>query len=1125
MMTVFYSGQKIILLNWTYNCFSFLTRSLVVLLSVLMVSCSRPRTDLTEEKLFNNISPEQSGLDFENKLVETLTSNYYQYMYTYIGGGVATADFNNDGKIDLFFISNQYDNKLYLNKGGLKFEDITLKAGIKKRPGFDTGVAIVDINNDGFLDIYICRGGWEDEDERFANMLYINNGDLTFTEMAKPLGLDDSNRSISASFFDYDNDGDLDVYIANSPDFTSRAQVLDLKAIQTDPKTLEKKGFDKLYNNNGNGHFTDVSLKAGILPDVGFGLHPQVGDLNNDGWLDVYISNDFNIPDFAYVNNQDGTFREARNELLKHMSLNSMGGDLADINNDGLLDLMTLDMNPEDYVRSKTTMGMISSKQFNTMVEKDHHHQYMHNMLQLNNGNGTFSEISKMAGMSNTDWSWSLLSADFDLDGYNDLYVTNGVYRDVIDKDKNSEILQILRSNNRKPTAEDFLAFTKMFPQQKLTNYFFRNKGDLTFENTSGLWSDSSQTFSNGASYADLDNDGDLDIIVNNINDKATLLRNNAIESDMGDFIQMRLKGPDSNRFGIGTIVKVYLSDSKIQMRQLINTRGFLSSVSNTLHFGIGKNGSIVKIEVCWQNGRTQTLNNIASNQLLMIDYADAVDVEESKYNDTNKKFLFTKVKSNFRHEDPVFDDYSRQILLPHKLSQTGPAVAKADVNGDGLEDIYLGGGKGQAGQLFFGEKNKSLESKNVLDFTKDKQYEDVSACFFDADGDGDKDLYVVSGSYEFYRTPTLLQDRLYLNNGKGRFLRVKDLLPKIHTAGSVVVPCDYDNDGDIDLFVGGRVVPDRYPFAPISYLLINDHGAFAIDTKERAADLERVGMVTDAVWKDLNKDGNIDLIVTGEWMGIEVFTSKNGKLSKDNSYESLSKASGWWNKLLVADIDNDGDDDIVAGNLGLNYKFHASVEKPFHIYTRDFDYNGTEDIILAKDYKGRQVPVRGKTCTAQQIPHLKRKIQTYGDFASRDIDGILGGSLASALHYQATEFRSGIFINESNGDFTFSPFTSVVQKSPINSILYEDFDHDGNKDLLLAGNNYQSEIETTRADAGIGVFLKGDGRGEFEPWSNLKSGFFANKDVRNMLSVMMGKEQIVFVVNNNDQHDLFVVK
>ena len=1089
----------------------------------LFISCGKSANNLNTNKLFTNVPTEISGVNFQNKILESEKLHYYRYLYIYIGGGVAAADFNNDGLQDLFFTSNIYSNKLFLNKGDFKFEDITEKAGIIKRTGFDAGVSIADVNNDGFVDIYINRAGWYTGNERLANMLYINNGNLTFTEQANKYGLADTNRSISSTFFDYDKDGDLDLYITNAPsDFNLSGALLDLEQIPNQKEKIENsKSSDKLYKNNGNGSFDDVSESAGILPDLAFGLHAQVGDLNNDGWLDLYVSNDFIMPDFAYINNGDGTFTDKKDALFKHISYYSMGADYADINNDGLPDLIVADMSPEDYVRSKTTMSMMSIDRFNTMTNNGYHHQYMHNVLQLNNGNNSkFSEIANLSGVSKTDWSWATLFADFDLDGYNDLYVTNGIYRDVVNRDINNEINSYIKENKSKLTEKDFYNFTQKLPQQKLTNYLFKNEGNLTFNNKTEEWSDLRETFSNGAVYVDLDNDGDLDIVTNNLDENTTILKNNSIELNKGNYLQVVFKGAKNNPFGVGAKVVLHSKDGNILSKRLINSRGYLSSMSNKLHFGLAKQDDIEKLEIIWPDEKKQILTNIKANQVLKIDYHNSSlnNNIEQVLNPNNT--LFEEESFNMIHKEKIFNDFDIQLLLPHKLSQLGPAIAKADLNKDGTDDLFIGGAHGFSSKLLI-SKNDKYQTISVSDFESDKIHEDISAVFFDADNDGDQDLYVVSGSYEFKQDDSLLEDRLYINNGSDGFKRSKFNIPSQKNAGSVVVASDYDNDGDQDLFIGGRVIYGKYPYAPTSTLLINNTGKFIDKTNELAKELLKIGMITTAQWIDIDNDDDLDLVVAGEWMAIEVFINNDGNLIRNSKYSQLSSHVGWWNKIVLEDIDDDGDIDIIAGNLGLNYKFHATNENPFHIYTNDFDNNGTEDIVLAKNYKSKLVPVRGKSCTSQQMPYLKEKIKTYNDFANSNLQQILGSSFNSATHYQANEFRSGYFINENN-KFKFVPFPVQAQISPINSILYHDFDNDGIKDLVLAGNNYTSEVETTRADAGIGVFLKGKTNGAFEYISNKKTGFYANKDVRNLLLINTKKSTNILIANNNDNHQKF---
>lgn len=1082
----------------------------------------------SRDLLFEKIDATTSGITFENKIEETVDANYFQYMYMYIGGGVAAADFNNDGLEDLFFVSNTYDNKLYLNKGDMRFEDITQQAGITKRAGFDVGAAIADVNGDGFLDIYITRGGWKSEDNKFANMLYINNGiqdlgngskGVTFSEKAAEFGLDDNNRGIAASFFDYDNDGDLDVYISNAPDFEDKDNIVrDLSAIETDPKTIAIKGSDNLYQNDGNNHFTNVSLNAGIMPDLGFGLSPQVGDVNSDGWLDIYVCNDFRMPDFMYINQKNGTFKDMRNECLQHMSFNSMGADIGDINNDGFMDLFSLDMNPEDYVRARTTMGMTSTYQFNLMVAKNYHHQYMHNMLQLNNGDGTFSEIANMAGVANTDWSWSCLFADFDLDGYNDIYVSNGVFKDVIDHDVNNEILKQLRSSGQKPTPEDLLSFAQKLPQQKLDNYFFRNKGNLTFENMSQTWTTTSPTFSNGATYADLDNDGDLDLIVSNINEPPSLLKNNAIEQKKGNFLKVDIRGTSQNPQGIGTTVKIHQKDGETQTRQLITTRGFLSSVSPILHFGLKPGEQEVEVDILWNDGKIQKLTHVKPNQTIKINYANA-QVVAGTADTMHAPLLFTKVQSPFKNKDSAFDDFDIQDFLPYKLSQTGPALAKGDANGDGFDDVYFGGAHGQAGSFLMSDKKGGFLPITFPDFVKDKEFEDVAATFFDADGDGHLDLYVGSGSYEFHANDDRLVGRLYMNDGLGNFSREYKRMPEIAQAVGAIAAADFDNDGDVDIFIGSRMVPGQYPLIPVSYLLINKQGVFEVAT---TPELQRAGMITDAVWDDIDNDQDLDLIVTGEWMGINVFENNNGQLLKSNSYKTLSETVGWWNKIYVGDVNGDGYKDIVAGNWGLNSKYKARREFPFHVYVKDFNGSGTLNIILASYYNGKLVPVQGRTRMIKQVPMLSKQNYTFAAYASKDLNQLFGSELNQAIHYEANEFRSGIFINKGKNNFAFNPFNNYCQTSCINSILYDDFDKDGTKDLLMAGNNYETEVETTRNDSGMGLFLKGQKDGSFQYIPNIVTGFWAKKDVRNMVQLRSQRGNLVVVANNNDYYDFY---
>jgi len=1102
---------------------------LITLLAFALFACNSSSSD---DEIFQIIDSDSSGLDFINVIDETDKVNYFKYMYMYIGGGLAVADFDNDGLEDVFMVSNSNESKLYKNLGDLKFQDVTGISGISKRPGFDVGAAVADINNDGWLDIYITRGGWIDENDAFANMLFINNGIqkdadgnsfVTFTEQAKAYGLDEANRGVAATFFDYDRDGDLDLYLSNTPDFEDKsAYVIDLEKVATDPRTLALKGSDKLYNNNGKGFFNDVSLSAGIKADIGFGLSPQVGDLNGDYWPDIYVCNDFRVPDFVYINQQDGTFKESRNETIKHMSFNSMGADIGDINNDGDLDIMTLDMNPEDHVRAKTTMGMTSQYLFELMVNKNYHHQYMHNMLQLNNGNGTFSEISNMAGVANTDWSWSCLFADYDLDGYNDVYVTNGVFRDVIDRDVNNEILQALRTRGRKPTDADFLEFTKKLPQQKLTNYIYKNNGDLTFKDVSTSWVKESPAFSNGAAYADLDNDGDLELIVSNLNDKMTLLKNLSIEKGKGNFVKFKLRGSETNIWGIGATIKLYLQNGQILTRQLVTTRGFLSAVSQVLHFGLATDAKVLRGEVIWSDGQVQDLGKIDVNSVMEVKYKPVGNLLIA---DKESPFLFKEeVTIPFVHKETIFDDFKLQTLAPQRFSQEGPALAVADINKDGIDDFYIGGATNQSGELYLGKKGGGYLLVIQPEFVRDKGSEDTDAAFFDVDNDADLDLIVLTGSSELTGGYLASLPKMYINDGKGNFKRDFKLLPNISGLCTSVEVVDYNKDGYNDLFIGCRAVPGYYPLSPTHFLLLNNGDFFEDYTYTIAPELNGIGMVTDAKWIDINKDGNVDLLLCGEFMGIEVFENNGSQLIRSDKYKSLQGAIGWWNEIALADIDNDGYIDIIAGNQGLNTKYKANMKTPFNVYYNDFDNNSVIDPIYSTFYKDKEVPVRGRVSIIQQIPSWGDRIRTFKEFAEHDIKSLLGSGYQSASKLSAIEFRSGIFRN-AHGEFVFEPFDPVLQTAPINSILVADFDGDGQKDLLMAGNNYTYENETTRADAGNGYFLKGNKNGIYVYVPNKTNGFWANNDVRQLAILKSESKSYVLVANNDKPTQLYSFK
>lgn len=1092
---------------------------------LLLVGCEENQKEgkSTEEEttkrktLFSVVSPSTSNMVFENMVKQTKENNHMINSQFISGAGVAVGDINNDGLQDVFFTGNQVRDRLFLNQGNMEFKDISSEAGITSDNKWSTGVTFVDIDNDGDQDIYVCRFTYL-ENEKSANQLYINNGNLTFTESAASFGLADKGFSIQATFLDYDKDGLLDVYIVNQP-----------PSIPNIGNKLNYRQFsdiifsDRLYKNMGNGKFEDRTSESKIQ-NFGFGLCATTGDFNNDGWEDIYVSNDFDVADHMYINQKDGTFQNTILTATKHISNFSMGSDVADYDNDGNLDIMVVDMVAEDHKRIKTNMGGMAPEQFWSIVDKGEHYQYMFNTLQRNNGNGTFGELAQLAGVTSTDWSWSPLFADFDNDGFKDLLVTNGViknnrYSDLkaLYDEKLDSIRKVAMQRGVDPnTMIDVTDFMELAPTDKLPNYIFRNNGDLTFKNKMKEWGLEKPTLSNGAAYADFDNDGDLDIVINNINENALLYRNNASERKKGNYIRLKLSS-DKNQPLYGARISLYQNDSVRQTYQIANTRGFMSKSEDIAHFGIGGEEKIKKAIIQWPDGKSTVLTDLDVNKVHEISRSKS-SAKVVQQEETGGK-LFREITKrlkldNAKHIENSHDDYVDEVLLPHKMSQFGPAIAVGDVNGDKMEDFYLGGAAGKTGTLYIQKRNGTFTGIYNGVWNADSASEDMGAVFTDVDGDKDLDLFVVSGGNEFSSGDPRLQDRLYINDGKGNFTKKTDALPKYLTSGSCVIPFDYDKDGDLDLFIGGRLVPKKYPYAANSHLLENIGGKYIDATQDRANEMIGLGMVTDAKWIDYNRDGRQDLVVVGEWMPVTIFEqSSNGKFRKT----TIDDSEGWYYSVQTADMDKDGDEDIIAGNLGLNYKYKASKEAPFEVYSSDFDNNGSLDIVLSYYEHGIAFPVRGKSCSTQQIPSLKEKFPSFEEFGSSDLQGVYGESLKDALHLQAKTFASVYIENDGNNGFSLKPLPSLAQVSSINSILINDYDKDGHKDLLVSGNLYTSEIETPRNDAGTGLFLKGNGKGDFVPLAINESGYYTPNDVRNAKKISVQGKEIILVANNDD--------
>jgi hypothetical protein len=1084
------------------------------LLSTLLGCADRKAERVRNEPVFKSLSAAETGITFRNDLTEDYDTYFDRFAYVYNGGGVGIGDINNDGLPDVYFTGNEVQNQLYLNKGNLKFEDITTNAGVGGNGKWNNGVTMVDINGDGWLDIYVCKGGWHDEPAERKNLLFVNQGNLTFKEQADEFGLAETGYSIHASFFDLDNDNDLDLYVTNRPDS------FDLPLTEMVRQKILSPGQsrDKLYIND-NQKFTEAGVRAGITNNFGYALSIVTSDLNNDGFTDIYVANDFAEGDYMYINQGNGTFKERIKEATNHISMYSMGTDVADINNDGWEDIMVSEMLPEDYKRSKVSMPSMDVEGFYNIVNSGMHKQYMHNALHLNQGNLFFSDIAQLAGVTKTEWSWSVLMSDFDNDGDRDIFVANGYKRDVFDGDVHQKIASfalVKRDEYASPDQmlkKEFKNFINLYQPIKVKSYLFSNNGNLQFSNTSDAWGISEPAFSNGAAVGDLDNDGDLDLVVNNIDDEAFVYENRS----EANYLKVKLEGPAGNSSGMGAKVYAYTGD-RFQYFENKTVRGYLSSNDPIVHFGLGQTPSVDSVVVLWPDGKRSVTANVRASQQIAVSWKQSVQAASPVSPSQILTVANRMADPAYIHAENSVNEYKDQILLPHGFSQAGPFIAVGDVDGDELDDFYIGGTSAKAGALYI-QKDGGFQGRKIKAFTND--YEDGEAIFFDIDGDGDNDLYVVSSGAEFADGSATYQDRLYINDGKGGFTRVPS--PKTASSGSSVVAFDADGDGDLDIFRGGQVTVGRYPKIPRSYLLLNENGKLVDRTKDFAPILLEPGMVKSAVAADLNGDHTPELILVGEWMPIRIFSNINGKLEDVSDQYVPAKTEGWWSKVVVNDLDNDGDNDLLLGNIGENYKFKPTPEKPFHVYAKDFDRNGTNDVFLARYLPDSTlVPIRGRECTSQQMPVIAQKFPTYVSFANADLAGILGRrDMEDALHYKAYMFSSAIAVND-GGKFTLKLLPVEAQLSSVNGFIVRDFDNDGQKDILLAGNKFDVEVETTPADASAGLLLKGTGNLSFQSLKFLESGFFVPYNVKDIREVSVDGQWAILVASNNDPLRIF---